>query len=162
MFQATTSGRTHTVIQQGDQIIIDDVMLDWKITPLSDGRVQIFSKGKVYTAKIIRTDDSKSVTVLINGHTVQVDLRTQLDLRMEQMGMNATTAKVRHITSPMPGLITDVKISAGDQVIAGTPLLVLEAMKMENVLQAPGDAQVAKVNVKKGDRVEKGQVLVEF
>lgn len=162
MVQVTTSNGNHIVRQQNDGIYIDDVRLDWQIVPLSDGRIQVFSKGKVYTAKVIQKDDHRSVTVIINGHSVQVDLRSQLDLRMEQMGMASGAVKIRQITSPMPGLITDVKIFAGDQVTAGTPLLVLEAMKMENVLQASGDGTVTKVNVKKGDRVEKGQVLVEF
>lgn len=162
MVQATTSNGNHVIRQQQDEIFIDDVKLDWNITPLPDGKIQILSKGKVYTARVIRKDDHRSVIVIINGHSVQVDLRTELDLRMEQMGMTSGSPKIRQVSSPMPGLITDVKISAGDQVTTGTPLLVLEAMKMENVLQSTGEATVTKVNVKKGDRVEKGQILVEF
>ncbi|MFM7194632.1 MAG: acetyl-CoA carboxylase biotin carboxyl carrier protein subunit, partial [Bacteroidota bacterium] len=73
---------------------------------------------------------------------------------------SATT--VRNTTAPMPGLITSVRVSIGDTIVAGTPLLVLEAMKMENVLQSPGEGTVTQVRVKPGDRVEKGQVLVEF
>ena len=162
MLQATTANGIHSVKQQGDQIFIDEVELNWEISHLPDGRVQVFSGGKAYTAKLIKANDPSTVTIVINGHAIQIKLQSPLDLRMEQMGMNSGTAKVRQVTSPMPGLITDVKISVGDQVLQGTSLLVLEAMKRENVLQSPGEATGTKVNVKKGDRVEKGQVLVEF
>jgi biotin carboxyl carrier protein len=76
--------------------------------------------------------------------------------------MNEGASRVKNIVSPMPGLITDLKVSVGEEVNAGTPLLVLEAMKMENLLQAPAKAVISSIKVKKGDRVEKGQILVEF
>ena len=62
----------------------------------------------------------------------------------------------------MPGLIIDLKIKAGDTVQQGDPLLILEAMKMENILKSPGEGVIKNLKVKKGDHVEKGQVLIEF
>jgi biotin carboxyl carrier protein len=62
----------------------------------------------------------------------------------------------------MPGLIIDLKIKTGDIVKPGDPLLILEAMKMENILKSPGEGTIKNVKVKKGDNVEKGQVLIEF
>ena len=62
----------------------------------------------------------------------------------------------------MPGLIVGIHVQSGDAVKKGDSLLILEAMKMENVLKAPADATVKAIRTTKGDRVEKGQVLVEF
>ena len=62
----------------------------------------------------------------------------------------------------MPGLIIDLKVKDGDQVKAGDPLLILEAMKMENIIKSPGDATVKSVKVTMGEGVEKNQVLIEF
>jgi biotin carboxyl carrier protein len=62
----------------------------------------------------------------------------------------------------MPGLIIDLKVKVGDKVKTGDALLILEAMKMENILKSPGDGTVKNVTVKKGDSVEKGHILVEF
>jgi biotin carboxyl carrier protein len=62
----------------------------------------------------------------------------------------------------MPGLIVELKIQVGDTVKTGDPLLILEAMKMENVLKSPADGIVKNVRVKKGDSVERGHTLVEF
>jgi biotin carboxyl carrier protein len=59
-------------------------------------------------------------------------------------------------------LIIDMKVQPGDTVKVGDPLLILEAMKMENMLKSPGDGVVKSVKVKKGDTVEKNQVLIEF
>ena len=64
------------------------------------------------------------------------------------------------MTCPMPGTIVDVKVKAGDAVKAGDVLVVFEAMKMENEIQAAADGTVAAVYVNKGDSVESGQVLL--
>jgi biotin carboxyl carrier protein len=62
----------------------------------------------------------------------------------------------------MPGLIIDLKVNQGDIVKAGDTLLILEAMKMENIIKSTGEGTVKNVKVKKGDSVEKNQVLIEF
>jgi acetyl/propionyl-CoA carboxylase alpha subunit len=62
----------------------------------------------------------------------------------------------------MPGMILDVKVEKGERVRMGDPILVLEAMKMENVLKAPGDAIIKELKVNKGDKVDKNQVMVIF
>lgn len=160
--QARTGDQTYTVTAEGGKIFIDKEAFDIRISKLADGRLQVFSGDHVYVAELIPGVSPASYTVVIKGHTIRVDLKSALDLRLEQMGMNETTSRAKHIVSPMPGLITDVKVSAGDQVNPGTALLVLEAMKMENVLQAPAAATISEIKVKKGDRVEKGQVLIEF
>ena len=66
------------------------------------------------------------------------------------------------ITAPMPGLVKDLKVQAGDKVAAHDPLLVLEAMKMEHTLTAPRDGIVASVNVELNGQVEDGMVLVSL
>jgi acetyl/propionyl-CoA carboxylase alpha subunit len=66
------------------------------------------------------------------------------------------------VTAPMPGTVIKVLVSAGANVHARQPLLVLEAMKMETPLTAPYDAVVKSVNVAEGDRVAGGAVLLEL
>ncbi|MBU6366822.1 MAG: acetyl-CoA carboxylase biotin carboxyl carrier protein subunit [Gemmatimonadetes bacterium] len=62
----------------------------------------------------------------------------------------------------MPGLVVRVLAAPGDQVAAGAPLLVMEAMKMENELRAPAAGVVRAVHAAPGQAVEKGAVLVEL
>jgi 3-methylcrotonyl-CoA carboxylase alpha subunit len=65
-------------------------------------------------------------------------------------------------TAPMPGKVVQVLVSEGDSVTKGQPLVVLEAMKMEQTITAPADAQVLGVRVEVGDQVDAGSVLVEL
>jgi biotin carboxyl carrier protein len=62
----------------------------------------------------------------------------------------------------MPGLIISISTSAGDEVQKGDVLLILEAMKMENVIKSPRGGKIKKVNVALRQPVEKNQVIIEF
>ncbi len=66
------------------------------------------------------------------------------------------------VRSPLPGMILEIRVSEGDQVKAGQALLVLEAMKMENQIQAPHDGTVKKIYFRNGDTVTEGEVLCEI
>ncbi|HHW43001.1 biotin/lipoyl-binding protein [Desulfofundulus thermobenzoicus] len=72
----------------------------------------------------------------------------------------AAPAGAGAVTAPMPGNINAVKVKPGDQVKAGDPLVVLEAMKMENEITAPVAGTVEEVRVKAGQTVNNGDVLV--
>ncbi|MBQ0731444.1 MAG: biotin/lipoyl-binding protein, partial [Oleispira antarctica] len=67
-----------------------------------------------------------------------------------------------HVTAAMPGSVVDVLIKEGDVVTVGQGILVTEAMKMENEIQAIIAGKVAHVYVQKGDRVTPGEILVEI
>ena len=66
------------------------------------------------------------------------------------------------VWAPVPGKIVNVLVKPGDQVEEGTPVVILEAMKMENELHAPKKGTVTAGLVKKGAQAEKGQLLVVF
>jgi pyruvate carboxylase subunit B len=75
---------------------------------------------------------------------------------------NAAAAGPAPVVAPMPGLIVRVHVQPGDVVEQGQPVVVMEAMKMENELRAPAAGTVKAVLVKTGAAVEKGTVLVEM
>ena len=66
------------------------------------------------------------------------------------------------LTAPIPGKVVAVKVEPGDEVAPGQPLIVLEAMKMENELAADQAGKVASIHVVAGDTVEGGELLVEL
>ena len=66
------------------------------------------------------------------------------------------------LKAPMPGLVVQVLVAAGQAIEVGQSLIVLEAMKMENELRATAAGQVATVSVQPGQAVDKGQLLIEF
>ena len=69
---------------------------------------------------------------------------------------------VNDLKAPMPGLIVDIKVQVGNAVKKGDIVLILEAMKMENVLKSAGDGTVKAIKVTPKQNVEKNQVLIEF
>lgn len=80
---------------------------------------------------------------------------------MERMGLqDASAAASKELRAPMPGKVVDILVKPGQSVAEGDPLVVLEAMKMENVLRSAGDGVVAEIAVQSGQAVEKDAVLV--
>ena len=119
--------------------------------------------GRSYKALVVKEDKEQgTVRLRIGGKTYTVRLEDEQSRLMKTLGLEKAAVKVREIKAPMPGLVVDVLVKPGDHVDKDTPLLVLEAMKMENVIRAPGQATVAHVPAEKGKAVEKGQLLVGF
>lgn len=63
------------------------------------------------------------------------------------------------IEAPMPGTVMDVKLKVGDPVKNGTPIVIIEAMKMENEIPATCEGTIASINVSKGDSVNTGTLI---
>jgi biotin carboxyl carrier protein len=164
MFKATVNQKTYEIESADNGLLVNGLPMTWDVLEVSDGYFHILYNQKSFVAEIVKTEPaSKTVVIKIDGQNYTVELKDKFDVLLEKMGMiQSGVSKVNHIKAPMPGLIIDLKVSVGDRVKTGDHLLVLEAMKMENILKSPGEGEVKKVTVKKGDSVEKGQVLVEF
>lgn len=109
------------------------------------------------------SDDKKTARIQVNGKTVSLTLEDQFDLLLKNLGINVNAGKkVNEIKAPMPGLVLRFSAQEGDMVKKGDALLVLEAMKMENVIKAPEDVTVSKIHVTQGQAVEKNQLLMSF
>ena len=76
--------------------------------------------------------------------------------------MSKEIPKINKLDAPMLGNIINVLVSKGDKVTKGDPLLILEVMKMENVIKAPADVTIQKINVLVGNNVNKNQTLIKF
>ena len=70
-----------------------------------------------------------------------------------------TTAGGIKVTSPMPGTILDIRVNVGDSVKEGDPIVILEAMKMENEIVATENGKIASINVSKGTNVNTGDLI---
>ena len=79
---------------------------------------------------------------------------------MRQPAATGAVLQGSPVTSPMPGTILAVNVKVGETVKKGQVLCILEAMKMENEIMAPGEAVVASIEVSAGDSVNTGQVLI--
>lgn len=102
------------------------------------------------------------VPFIINGN--EVSFAYDGEIWVVEIAEKGSRARARHrdhsMAAPMPGVVLKILVAAGDAVTKGTPLLILEAMKMEHQLTAPRDGTVASVNCKEGELVQPGLDLV--
>jgi acetyl/propionyl-CoA carboxylase alpha subunit len=133
-------------------------------TQSSANEFHVLNGTKSFNADVVEADYStKEFTIRVNGNKYKVTIRDKYDELLHALGMDkAMSNKINDLKAPMPGLVLDVLVSEGQQIKKGDSLLVLEAMKMENILKATNDAVVKKVCVSKSVRVEKNEVLIEL
>jgi biotin carboxyl carrier protein len=134
------------------------------LIPTGSGTYHLLRDGKSYAVEVLGTNsDAKTISLRINGREHHLKLADKTDQLVKQLGFYAVSAvKSLNAIAPMPGLVLDIMVAVGDTVTEGTPLLILEAMKMENVLKSEGDGVVKAISVGKGDAVEKRQLLIEL
>lgn len=128
------------------------------------GVYHLLYRGSSFEIVVGKVDlGKKTYELFIDGTRHEVRLSDPYDVLVDQLGL---ARKVRHaikaIHAPMPGLVRQIMVTAGQEVTTGTPILILEAMKMENVIKAPDAGVVKAVEVAVGDAVDKGAILVTF
>tara|TARA_R110002049_G_scaffold144968_2_gene307256 strand:- start:85 stop:588 length:504 start_codon:yes stop_codon:yes gene_type:complete len=163
-YQATIDKKSYRVQRDDSNFTIEDKDFPWDISRISDRHFHILLNNVSYNAEVVEIKrEEKLVSLKINGQILDVGLKDKFDLLLDKMGLSAVNSQqLSKMKAPMPGLILDIKVAPGDNVAKGDQLLVLEAMKMENVIKSPGEGVVKAIIVKKGDSVEKNQILIEF
>ncbi|MBI2269134.1 MAG: acetyl-CoA carboxylase biotin carboxyl carrier protein subunit [Bacteroidetes bacterium] len=143
---------------------INDKLVGWDIIEIKRGSFHVILGNKSYTAEVVKADlIEKFFEITVNGTKYKLSVKDKFDELLKTLGIdNLNNNKVNEIKAPMPGLVIDVRVSEGNAVKKGDAIIVLEAMKMENILKSPTDGIVKKINVKKGTAVEKNQVLINF
>ena len=134
------------------------------IQPYGPNTYHILMENIPFTAEIINSDFySKKYTVKVNSGVYEVSIDDHLDLLIDEMGFALSSLKdIVTIEAPMPGLILDINVHVGQTVNENDSLVILEAMKMENVITSPRDGIIKNIAVKKGEAVDKNHVLLEF
>jgi biotin carboxyl carrier protein len=154
-YTATVNGEI--TLEKDELITIDAVSEDGRYFHLLVGE-------KAYRAELVRADfGRKSFLIKINGSQYTIELADAFDQMVDRLGLKAVAGHTaKEIHAPMPGLVLDLKVKAGDTVAEGQMVAILEAMKMENVIKSPGDGVVKAIHVTKGDAVEKNALLIEM
>lgn len=144
---AARPGDRYTVTVDGEpvELILPDAVstvteMDWMII---DGRPYEFVLGP----------DMQWIKAYDGLHTLEIQDRNEHLVRPRSGD--------GRVKAPIPGLVTRILVTPGEMVSAGQPLLMLEAMKMENEIRAPFDGTLTDLPVKVGTSVVRGQVLAE-
>ena len=109
--------------------------------------------------------DNKPYELIIDPslHTIKTyDGLHHIEVHDAAAGVQRLASSDARVKAPIPGLVTRVLVERGDQVQAGQPLVMLEAMKMENEILAPRSGKVVELNAKVGKIVTLGELLVEL
>lgn len=152
-----TVNEEETLVKKSDVDALDSIKID-------AANLHLLENNQAYDISVIHSDFlNKNLTLSVNGNTYEVQIEDEYDQQVKKMGLLAVTAqKVNSIKAPMPGLIVDVMVEVGQEISEGTPLLVLSAMKMENIILSQGEGVVKSIEVQKDDVVEKGQLIIEM
>ncbi|HRG57355.1 MAG TPA: acetyl-CoA carboxylase biotin carboxyl carrier protein subunit [Bacteroidia bacterium] len=143
---------------------INSQMFELDRTKSTSNSWHILREGKSFNIEILKIDRvAKQVDLKLNGKRNSVKLSDQFDALLKSLGMDSMASKkVLELKAPMPGLVLNIAVGEGDTIAKGDALIVLEAMKMENIIKSPTDGIIKKIHAVKGNAVEKNQILISF
>ncbi len=128
----------------------------------SSDQIHVLHKDKGFDVTLIESNfSSKEYTVSINGNIYKLQIGDVHDQMVASMGLlDVEEERVNDVQAPIPGLIIDIPVKEGQEVKEGDALVVLSAMKMENILVAPNDGIVETIHINLNDAVEKERLLI--
>ncbi|MEO6149101.1 MAG: biotin/lipoyl-containing protein [Mucilaginibacter sp.] len=165
MYQVKVNGKfEHSIEKINDELLINGSVANADVKQLSDTVYHIINNNQSYNVEVVAFDKAaKTAEIKVGNNTYSLTAKDQFDVLLDKLGLSdLNTIKVSEIKAPMPGLVLKVFVTEGSEVKKGDNLFVLEAMKMENIIKSPADVTVKTVKLKPGDKVEKGQILMQF
>jgi biotin carboxyl carrier protein len=166
MIHATVNNAATYDIQADKSGFIGEINgQEFRIDALRDGnKFHILWNGRSYNAELLSMDmTSKTIVIKVGKTEYPVVLKDRFDDLLRSLGMEgAGTPKVSEVKAPMPGMVLNIMVEDGQEVEKDQPLIILEAMKMENVIKSPIQGIIRKVEVSKGIAVEKNTILISF
>jgi biotin carboxyl carrier protein len=163
--QITVNGQSPIdIIKTDDHWQLNGRNIEADIQWQANGQASILINHKNYNIQVEKIDkDNKELILKINNHRYNLTIKEDIDILLDKMGINLSAMqKAAPLKAPMPGMILKVLVEPGQQVNKGDALLILEAMKMENVLKATGPAIIKSIKAVEKTAVEKGVILIEM
>ncbi len=147
-----------------DAGLVNDNSFSWDVLEVKKNSFSIIKDDKSYNVELLDVNAvEKRFIIKVNGLKYNLNVKDKYDELLHSLGMdNLTSTKVSELKAPMPGLVLDISVGAGESVSKGDALLILEAMKMENVIKSPTDGVIKSISVDKGNTVEKNQLILSF
>lgn len=164
MYNIKVGEKSFEILIKGETVVVNGKPLEFDMVHLEGDRHHLIIDNKSYDLEVVDYDlKEKNIQIKVNNQMTTVSVKTEMDLLLKKMGLNNHQNNVaRDVGAPMPGLILDVVVNEGDEVKKGDKLLVLEAMKMENIIKSPGDGKIKSIAIAKGESVDSGQKLIHF
>jgi biotin carboxyl carrier protein len=149
-----------TVAVDGKAWRVDAVRLDDYTLSLIVGQGDPLSAGRrAYDVSVAPTRGSSALAVRVGGVVLSAALDTKRYRRRAEDGGQSASGPQR-LSAPMPGKIARVLVKPGEAIRARQPVVVIEAMKMENELRAGRDGTVSEIHTREGASVDAGALLI--
>jgi biotin carboxyl carrier protein len=134
------------------------------VLPLGENKFHLLRDEKSYSVELLEFNPrQKTLLLKVNHSKYRVKVEDELDMLVQKMGLGVVKKqKINEIRAPMPGLVLSVVAKEGQVVEIGETLLILEAMKMENIIKSPGEGTIKKIHIEKGKAVDRGELLIEL
>mgnify|MGYP000639824666 CR=1 FL=1 len=148
----------------GDAGLFNGDFFEWDVVKTKGNSYNIIKDNKSYNLEVLSViSEEKSFNIKVDGIKYVFNAKDKYDELLHSLGMdNLASKKIADLKAPMPGLVLDIAVETGQEVIKGDTLLILEAMKMENVIKSEGSGIVKSLAVSADTIVNKGELLVEF
>ncbi len=132
-----------------------------ELLPMGDGRFSMIKDNMPYIINMSKDDEGYQVRVVGESYRVKVeDERTRKVNELVKAAGGAHGEK--EIKAPIPGLVVKITAQPGDIIAKDEPLLILEAMKMQNIIKAPYACEVLQISVKEKDTVNQNQCMLKI
>ena len=143
-----------------DKVDVDEL----NISKDESGQIHLLYNSNSYHVRVIESDlDKKYYTIAINDREHRVAISDSLDQLISDMGLTQRKIQeVDSITAPMPGMILELMVNEEQEVKENDPILILEAMKMENIIKSPRNGKISAIHIKVGQAIEKNELLIEY
>ena len=156
------------VFAQGQPVQIDGVPADVTLRAIGSGRHVVTEDGTrtrvILEASATGDGGVQRREVLVNGFRFEVETESERIAALRERATRGRAASAHtgplEVRAIIPGKVVAISVAAGDDVVAGQQLLVVEAMKMQNELRAPRDGTITRVGVAPGVKIEVGDLLV--
>jgi acetyl/propionyl-CoA carboxylase alpha subunit len=156
-----------TESKEGYKVSLREANKDWRqfVIPREnyqylDETVSFIFNNSSYLLDVVNRGTEYTVFTRGSHRTIQVYNEEKLLHESLKRGGGFGTGE--NLSSGMPGKIVKVLVKAGDEIKAGEPIIIMEAMKMENEMRADADVKIKNVHVNEGDSVEAGALLITF
>ncbi len=163
-FIVEVSGERHEVELEDGMATVANTATTAALLEVAGSPVHVITiGGKQYQAVVKREGPKGSYVLWMDGWRFELDALDARARAIRDLSAAAAGAKgPAPVVAPMPGLIVRLHVEIGDEVEAGQPVVVMEAMKMENELRAQAAGKVRAIHAMPGKAVEKGTILVEL
>jgi len=170
-FEAESNGEKY-------EVNVSELRYNWKVSIKQSGKawvnyeipkvdyqiaedtISLIFNNSSYLVDVVGHDTE--YTVFTRGSYRTIKIYNEEKLLHESFKTRSSFGGGNELQAGMPGKIVKILVKEGDEVATDSPLLIMEAMKMENEMHAPRDVTIKSIKVKEGENVESGAVLMSY